>query len=101
MILLGLSVFTVMLSLNKGRTNSLYAMVLLVNLMMYIFTIIFAFAIGISTGNFGSLSRYKIPCVPFFASLLLILYYQTQTQAAIKKRTIQQKQLTRVLREAR
>jgi Ca2+:H+ antiporter len=42
MILLGLSVFTVMLSLNKGRTNGLYAMVLLVNLMMYIFTILFA-----------------------------------------------------------
>ena len=42
MILLGLSVFTVMLSLNKGRTNGLYAIVLLVNLMMYVFTIIFA-----------------------------------------------------------
>lgn len=42
MVLLGLSVFTVMLSLNKGRTNGLYAAVLLVNLMMYIFTIIFA-----------------------------------------------------------
>ena len=42
MVLLGLSVFTVMLSLNKGRTNALYAVVLLVNLMMYIFTIIYA-----------------------------------------------------------
>lgn len=41
MILLGLSVFTVMLSLNKGRTNGLYATVLLVILMMYIFTIIY------------------------------------------------------------
>jgi Ca2+:H+ antiporter len=41
MMLLGLSVFTVMLSLNKGQTNGLYAMVLLINLMMYIFTIIF------------------------------------------------------------
>jgi Ca2+:H+ antiporter len=41
MILLGLSVFTVMLSLNKGRTNGLYGTVLLVNLMMYIFTIIY------------------------------------------------------------
>lgn len=40
-VLLALSVFTVMLSLNKGRTNVLYAVVLLVNLMMYIFTIIF------------------------------------------------------------
>lgn len=42
MLLLGLSVFTVMLSLNKGRTTGLYAMVLLVNLLMYIFTIIYA-----------------------------------------------------------
>ena len=42
MVLLFLSVFTVMLSLNKGRTNGLYATVLLVNLVMYIFTIIFA-----------------------------------------------------------
>ena len=41
MVLLVLSVFTVMLSLNKGRTNGLYAVVLLVNLMMYIFTIIY------------------------------------------------------------
>lgn len=41
MVLLALSVFTVMLSLNKGRTNGLYATVLLVNLVMYIFTIIF------------------------------------------------------------
>lgn len=41
MILLALSIFTVMLSLNKGQTNSLYAIVLLVNLMMYIFIIVF------------------------------------------------------------
>ncbi|WP_138485274.1 calcium:proton antiporter [Dyadobacter bucti] len=41
MVLLVLSVFTVMLSLNKGQTNGLYAIVLLVNLMMYIFTIVF------------------------------------------------------------
>lgn len=40
-VLLGLSVFTVMLSLNKGRTNGLYATVFLVNLMMYIFTVLF------------------------------------------------------------
>lgn len=39
MVLLGLSVFTVMLAL-KGRTNMLYGVVLLVNLMAYIFTIV-------------------------------------------------------------
>lgn len=40
-ILLGLSVFTVMLSLSSGRTNMVYGVVLLVNLFAFIFLIIF------------------------------------------------------------
>lgn len=40
MLLLGLSVFTVMLALNQGRTNMLYGVVLLVNLAAYVFTVI-------------------------------------------------------------
>jgi len=40
-ILLALSVFTVMLSLSRGKTNHLYGTVLLVNLAAYIFTVIF------------------------------------------------------------
>ncbi|MDO4997186.1 MAG: ionic transporter y4hA [Neisseria sp.] len=40
MILLGVSTFIVMLSLNQGRTNMLYGIVLLVNLSAYVFTII-------------------------------------------------------------
>lgn len=51
----------------------------------FIYTMIFAFAVGISTGNFGSLSRYKIPCMPFFGALLLILYYETKPQLAPSK----------------
>lgn len=39
-ILLGLSVFTVMLSLSRGKTNILYGTVLLVNLAAYIFTVV-------------------------------------------------------------
>jgi Ca2+:H+ antiporter len=39
-VLLGLSVFIVMLSLSKGKTNILYGVVLLMNLLAYIFTII-------------------------------------------------------------
>jgi hypothetical protein len=38
-----------------------------------IFSIIFAFAVGISSYNFGALSRYKIPCLPFYATMLVIL----------------------------
>lgn len=40
MVLLALSVFTVMLSLNHGRTNMLYGVVLLVNMAAYVFTVI-------------------------------------------------------------
>lgn len=38
-----------------------------------VFTLIFAFAVGVSTFNFGTLSRYKIPLVPFFAVALVLL----------------------------
>jgi hypothetical protein len=38
-----------------------------------IFSLIFAFAVGISSYNFGSLSRYKIPCLPFYAAFLIII----------------------------
>ncbi len=41
-----------------------------------IFAIIFAFAVGISTYNFGSLSRYRIPCLPFYAFSLILIYYK-------------------------
>ena len=39
-ILLALSVFIVMLSLSRGKTNVMYGAVLLVNLAAYIFTVI-------------------------------------------------------------
>ncbi len=41
-----------------------------------IFTIIFAFAVGLSSGNFGTLSRYRIPCLPFFGIALVLIYYK-------------------------
>jgi hypothetical protein len=44
------------------------------NLLFFlIFSLIFAFAVGISSYNFGALSRYKIPCLPFYAAFLVIL----------------------------
>lgn len=39
----------------------------------FIFAIIFAFAVGLTTYNFGTLVRYKIPMYPFFVSGLFIL----------------------------
>ncbi len=39
-----------------------------------VFSIIFAFAVGFSTYNFGSLVRYKIPCLPFYGLVLAVTY---------------------------
>lgn len=41
-----------------------------------IFSITFAFAVGVSTFNFGSLSRYKIPLLPFYTLALILIYYE-------------------------
>lgn len=41
-----------------------------------VFSLIFAFAVGISSYNFGALSRYKIPCLPFYFSMLMVLLYK-------------------------
>lgn len=43
-----------------------------------VFALIFAFAVGISTFNFGSLARYKIPCLPFYALGVLLTYYKNK-----------------------
>ena len=46
------------------------------------FSLIFAFAIGVSTYNFGTLTRYKIPLIPFFlVGLILILGQQKKNEA--------------------
>ena len=47
-------------------------------LMCVVFAIFFGFAVGFSSYNFGALSRYKIPAVPFFVASLFILRYKAQ-----------------------
>lgn len=48
-----------------------------------IFSLFFAFSVGISTPNFGSMVRYRIPILPFFvASLFIIRYYYEAEQKA-------------------
>lgn len=38
-----------------------------------LFSLIFAFFVGISSYNFGTLSRYKIPCTPFYLLFLILV----------------------------
>ncbi|MEK6480110.1 hypothetical protein WJR50_21385 [Catalinimonas sp. 4WD22] len=56
-----------------------------------LFAIAFSFAVGISTYNFGSLVRYKIPMFPFYLAGLFILRYLAQ------RKKIKPKQRTKVL----
>lgn len=44
-------------------------------LFCFIFAILFAFMIGLTTSNFGALVRFKIPILPFFVSTLFIIDY--------------------------
>ncbi len=46
-------------------------------LMCFVFAIVFAIGVGASTANFGALSRYKIPCMPFYMIMILVLYRNT------------------------
>lgn len=44
------------------------------------FAIIFAFGVGVSTYNFGSLARYKIPLMPFYLVGMGLLYYTWKSE---------------------
>ena len=44
-----------------------------------LFSVLFAFGIGLSSPNFGALVRFKIPLLPFFLIMLLSIYTKTAT----------------------
>ena len=45
-----------------------------------LFSLSFAFAVGVSTFNFGSLVRYKIPMLPFFLLALVFNLYHSKSE---------------------
>jgi hypothetical protein len=50
-----------------------------------VFALVFAFAVGISSYNFGALSRYKIPCLPFYAAFLVIILKGGSTKTKLNR----------------
>lgn len=69
-----LLIFTVYIFISRGMVffrafgdpNVLFCMV---------FSLTFAFAVGVSTFNFGTLARYKIPLLPFYTVALILIYF--------------------------
>ncbi len=49
-------------------------------LFCFTFAVAFAFAIGVSSGNFGSLVRYKIPIIPLYVIGLVITWSRCMAQ---------------------
>lgn len=49
-------------------------------IMCLFFSLIFAFFVGISSYNFGTLSRYKIPSTPFYMLFLMILIFKDKVE---------------------
>ncbi|MBK5285167.1 MAG: hypothetical protein JJE25_07160 [Bacteroidia bacterium] len=60
--------------LYKVRVIYLFRLILRHHLLLFslVFSLFFAFGVGLSTSNFGSLVRYKIPAMPFFLASLII-----------------------------
>ncbi|UPL49848.1 hypothetical protein [Hymenobacter sublimis] len=58
-------------------------------LFCFLFAIIFAIGVGINSGNFGTLVRYKIPLMPFYLAALYIM----QAKAQPKRRVVAKPQL--------
>jgi hypothetical protein len=73
-----LLIFTIYVLIKK-RAQLFNAFTEPVVLFCLVFSLTFAFAVGVSTYNFGTLSRYKIPLMPFYLlALVFILYYENK-----------------------
>ncbi|WP_448518085.1 hypothetical protein [Rhodoflexus sp.] len=49
-----------------------------------VFSIGFAFAVGVTSGNFGTLVRYKIPMMPFYVAALMIILEKNKKPKVVR-----------------
>ncbi|MGB4973758.1 MAG: hypothetical protein WBO32_13920 [Cyclobacteriaceae bacterium] len=69
----------VFMILIKGRFRIIKTFTDPTVLFCLLFSLVFAFAVGVSTFNFGTLSRYKIPMMPLFLLSLVIINYRLKS----------------------
>ncbi len=70
----------------KSGLKTFIKLILTDPLIMYcfLFSFVFAMFVGASTLNFGTLVRYKIPCLPFY-TLSLFLIYEKMKERSLKR----------------
>lgn len=71
--LFGVVIYILFATKIKGALKIIAANPIL--LFCIIFSILFAFMIGLTTSNFGALVRFKIPLIPYFVSALILIDY--------------------------
>ncbi|MFM9839753.1 MAG: hypothetical protein ACKVOQ_15915 [Cyclobacteriaceae bacterium] len=49
-----------------------------------VFSLMYAFAVGISSFNFGTLARYKIPLMPFYALAIILIFYENRPKTLVE-----------------
>ena len=64
-----------------------------------LFSLFFAFSVGIATSNFGSLVRLKIPCMPFYIASLFVLkhFYDVKYLRLIGNKSYRDKNKKRLM----
>lgn len=54
----------------------------------FLFSVVFALFVGATTRNFGTIVRYKIPCMPFYVIALYLIYEKLKENAATVKNSV-------------
>jgi hypothetical protein len=82
--------FTIRLFFKRKGFTTFFSSIFKSALVFYCiaFALLFAIFVGITTFNFGSLVRYKIPCIPFFVCGLFIISERIKQAASIKDNTL-------------
>jgi len=82
------TLFVLYLAISRGIINEIFTHPVIV--FCFSFAITFSFAVGISTYNFGSLVRYKIPMMPFFIIGLFVLLYYSKRPRKFSRLTFEE-----------
>ncbi len=67
----------------RQKGNTIRAMLNPNVLFCWVFSLTFAFAVGVSTFNFGTLARYKIPMLPFLLTALLLVLSDSKSDKKV------------------
>ncbi|GAA4847724.1 hypothetical protein [Algivirga pacifica] len=73
--------FFTLLALFKSNVNSIKSLTTNPEILMALsYTIIFGFIVGLFSFNFGVLTRFKAPMMPFYVAMLVLIYQRAESR---------------------